>query len=128
MGDLLMKPQLKNLTANCALNLLALITLVAFGCGCNLIKPRPDPLTGWHFETQNPDERIDRDYHLYIQELSLDERNGLGPALYYKDGSGQHAIAIMIGINNRTWRHILIYDKDDHRIKTIKYVSGGYQS
>ena len=35
---------------------------------------------------------------------------------------------IMIGVNNKVWRHVLIYDKNNMRIKTVKYVSGDYHS
>ena len=91
--------------------------------------PPPDPLAGFHFSSLDnfaSNKVITEDYKAYIQTLPPDERNGLGPLLYYKDETGQHAIMIMISINGQAWRHILIYDKDDRRIKAIKYVSGHY--
>jgi hypothetical protein len=95
--------------------------------GCAFTPP-PDPLAGWHFARYNPDSTVEKDYQDYIQKLPPDERNGLGPIHYFKDDSGQHAIMIMISINNQVWRHILIYDQNEKRIKAIKYVSGNYQS
>ncbi len=50
---------------------------------------------------------------------------------WLEDGKGQHAVDIEMsgkgGIFKSLWRHILIYDKDNHRIKTIKYkLEGSY--
>jgi hypothetical protein len=46
----------------------------------------------------------------------------------FEDGTGQHAVEIRIGLDATNWRHILIYDKNDNRIKTIKYADGHYAS
>jgi hypothetical protein len=97
----------------------------AMGCSS---KPTPDPLAGWHAASKNPDQTIDSDYKNYIQTLSPEEKRSVGLTHFYEDGTGQHAIEIIIGINGRYWRHILIYDKDDKRIKTIKYATGYYAS
>ena len=96
--------------------------------GCIAPAPRPDPLARFHFEDHNPDATIEKDYRDYIQKLPPDEGKYAGPIHYLTDGAGQHAIMIMMGIDNKVWRHILIYDKDDKRIKTIKYLSGDYHS
>jgi hypothetical protein len=98
--------------------------------GCTT-PPHPDPLAGWrgcdvsHLYSNNA---IMDDFKSYIQTLSPDEQKFAGPMFYYENGTGQHAVRIEIGINGTWWEHVLIYDKNDKRIKTMKYSSGGYQS
>jgi len=99
--------------------------------GCATRKPTPDPLAGWHFSSLvnlNSNKTITTDYRDYIQKLSPEERRSAGPIEYFQDGTEQHAVLIWIGINGKVWRHVLIYDRDDKRIRTIKYVSGDYHS
>jgi hypothetical protein len=89
----------------------------------------PNPLAGWKPASANPDQAIVNDYQNYIQKLPPEERKYAGGAIeIFEDGTGQHAIMIPIGLNGTVWRHVLIYDKDDKRIKTIKYASGNYGS
>jgi len=45
---------------------------------------------------------------------------------FFEDGEGQQAVNITIGLKGRYWRHILIYDKNNKRIKRIKYPTGYY--
>jgi hypothetical protein len=106
-----------------------LMMVVICGPGCVSPTPVPDPLAGWKVELNHrPDQTIVKDYQDYIQEtLSgkgyfIDENN----IWFFKDGSGQHAIKIEIPLNG-VWReHVLIYDKDNKRIKVIKYAGGRY--
>ena len=101
------------------------------GFGCSSSKPTPDPLASFHVSSLgnlDSNKAIIDDYKDYIQKLSPEERRNLGPTFFYEDGTGQHAIDIAIGVNGRWWRHILIYDKDSKRIKTIKYATGYYAS
>ena len=93
-------------------------------------KPSPDPLAGWQHASKNPEQIIINDYQDYMQKLSPEERKYLGPSpvSYFEDGTGQHAAVITIGLNETVWRHVLIYDKHNKRIKTIKYASGDYHS
>ncbi|HEX3890323.1 MAG TPA: hypothetical protein VHX90_05675, partial [Verrucomicrobiae bacterium] len=91
-------------------------------------KPTPDPLAAFHAASKNPDQIVEKDYQDYIQTLSPEEKKSARANGYYEDGTGQHAVEIIIGINGRWWRHILIYDKDNKRIKTIKYATGYYSS
>jgi hypothetical protein len=110
---------------------LALCAIVISGCGCSASKPTPDPLAGFHMaDLQHLDDNkmITADYKAYIQTLSSEEQKRAGPILYYEDGTGQHAVDIEIGINGTSWENVLIYDKNDKRIKTIKYSNGGYRS
>jgi len=107
------------------------LTVSFLVAGCAKSKLKPDPLEGFHVAalyTPDSHKTITDDYKGYIQTLSPDERKNAGPIEFYEDGTGQHAVLIMIGINGTVWRHILIYDKDSKRIKTIKYASGDYHS
>ena len=107
-----------------------LLAMFLCGFGCSSSKLTPDPLAGFHAASKNPDQIIEKDYQDYIQTLSTEEKKYLGPspASFFEDGTGQHAIRITIGLNGTVWRHVLIYDKNDKRIKTIKYASGDYHS
>ena len=107
-----------------------LMAMFLSGFGCNTSKPTPDPLAGFHAASKGLDPLIVSDYEGYIQKLSPEEKQNLGPypATFLEDGTGQHAVRITIGINNTVWEHILIYDKDNKRIRTIKYASGHYHS
>ena len=101
------------------------------GFGCSSSKPTPDPLAGFHVTSLvdlDNNKAITDDYNVYIQTLSPEERKHASPIHFFEDGTGQHAIDVIIGINGRGWRHILIYDKDNKRIKTIKYATGYYAS
>lgn len=77
-----------------------LLAVLLWESGCAFAPP-PDPLAGWHFARYNPDSTVEKDYQDYIQHLTPDEQKRLGPIHYFKDDSGQHAIMIMININNQ---------------------------
>ena len=88
-----------------------------------------DPLAGWKVDLDHdPDQAILNDYQAYINDLAPKLKNGVGPMQYLEDGSGQHAILIAIAQNGTDWGHVLIYDKNNKRIKIIKYVMGHYRS
>jgi len=112
---------------------LTLCAMILSGCSCSAPKRVPDPLAAFHVsDVKNLDSNkaITDDYKAYIQTLSPEEKQRLGPypASFFEDGTGQHAVLIRIGINGTEWEHVLIYDKNDKRIKTIKYASGRYSS
>jgi uncharacterized protein YceK len=100
---------------------------------CN--PPDPDPLTGWKcdFDVRpvQPDKVIADDLQDYIQTLPPEQKQAFiecgGVKNHYlvkqfEDGSGQHAIRFEILLNSRTiWKHVLIYDKSNKRIKVLKY-------
>jgi hypothetical protein len=98
--------------------------------GCTASKPTPDPLAGFHASYKGVDPSIVNDYQNYLQNLSPEEKQRLGPypAFFFEDYTGQQAVDIRIGINGSNWHHVLIYDKNNKRIKTIKYISGNYAS
>jgi hypothetical protein len=120
--------------SNCYGLVLALCVMVISGCSCSAPKPTPptpDPLTEFHvadLRNLNSNKAITDDYKSYIQTLSPEEQQQAGLMFYYEDGTGQHAVEFRIGINHKVWRHLLIYDKDNKRINTLKYVIGDYHS
>jgi len=126
-----MKTQLNNPIKNFAPIFLMLATMLFLGFGCNTPKPTPDPLAGFHagdFRDLHSNKAITDDYKAYIQTLSPDERKFIAGIEFYEDGAGQHAVKITIGLNHTNWRHVLVYDKDNKRIRTIKYISGNSAS
>jgi hypothetical protein len=101
------------------------------GFGCSSSKPTPDPLAGFHFsslDNLHSNKAIMDDYQDYIQKLSLEERKLVGIVWFFENGTGQYAVKIEIDLHGTEWEHVLIYDKDNKRIKTIKYIGGHYQS
>ena len=108
------------------------LSLAAFVCGfgCTVSRPTPDPLNGFHQSHKVLNPSIVSDYQHYVHNLSEEEKQNLGPSPFnfFEDDAGQHAVEITIGIKNRVWRHVLIYDKDNKRVKAYKYVSGDYRS
>jgi hypothetical protein len=115
--------------------LLAMFLWIA-GCATH-----PDPLAGWqeNFDPSGPSDKIiEKDYQDYIKGLGLKpikmgalvtyaSENGnefVASTDFFKDGTGQHAVKITISLNHAVWEHVLIYDKDNKRIRTIKYRSG----
>ena len=101
-----------------------LVTMLAWAAGC----ATPNPLAGWKVYFHEPDQTITNDYRDYIQKLPPKERKYAGGIQYFEDGTGELAIKIEIPLNGTSWQHVLIYDKNNKRIKTIKYSSGSYRS
>jgi hypothetical protein len=125
-----MKMRIKN-SIGYFLFAVALCVMMISGCSLFYPKPTHDPLAGFHWSSLvnlDNNKTIMDDYESYLQKLSPDERNAGGYTEYFEDGTGQFAIKITRGLNGTNWRHVLIYDKDNKRIKTIKYVSGHSQS
>ena len=119
----------KNPINNFAPIFLVLIAMLVLGFGCNTSKP--DPLAGWQIvHNYAPDPAIVKDYQDYIQKLPAKDNNYVGSVFYYEDGTGQHAISMEIFVKgeNASWHYVLIYDKENKRIKAIRYGYGSYQS
>ncbi|MFZ0827850.1 MAG: hypothetical protein WAO02_10550 [Verrucomicrobiia bacterium] len=128
-----MKKQFKSPIKSFAPVFLMLAAMFVIGFGCNIFKPMPDPLAGFHagdFRTLDANKAITDDYKNYIQKLSPEEKKYLGPSPidFFEDGKGQHAVRITIALNGTWWEHILFYDKNDRRIRVIKYSPGKYRS
>jgi hypothetical protein len=82
--------------------------------------------TGYHL-----DQRIIDDYQAYINTMPPEERDlakDKFSQLFGEDGTGQHAVEISIPLHGTWWKHVLIYDKTNQRLKVIKYASGRYSS
>jgi len=123
-----MKKTIKHII-NHSLFVLALVAVVVFGCRCTTTKP--DPLAGWQIAfKEEPNQVIAKDCQDYIQKQNLSPQEGKYVAYieFLKDGTGQRAEKITISLNQTDWVHVLIYDKDNKRIKTIKYISGHSRS
>ena len=111
------------------LSVFLILTTLVCGVGCTY-HWAPDPLAGWKRADYlgRPNDVIVKDYQEYIQTLSEEERRSANPIFYFEDGTGQHAVQIQIGIKGTSWVHVLIYDKDNKRIKVTKYIAGHYYS
>jgi hypothetical protein len=113
------------------------LLLVAFlgtvGCASRL---RPNPLQGWKglgsaFVIGSPFATpVAEDYQDYIVKLPKDERQAVHPhdIQFFEGGSAQRAVEISIPLRGTWWKHVLIYDRDGKRTKTIKYASSRYMS
>lgn len=123
-----MKTHFKNSTESVLPIFLMLATMLLLGFGCKTQKTT-DPLARWQLDFgSQPDQAIEQDYQEYIQTLSPEERKFARAGHYYKDGTGQHALVAEIALNGTWWNHVLIYGKDNKRIKVIKYSIGHYAS
>jgi hypothetical protein len=107
------------------------LAMFVFSFGCATPKVA-DPLEGWnHCFNQDParlDQAIQDDYRDYIRKLPPKEQRVASYDYDYEDGTGRHAVLITVGIYGTNWRHVLIYDKENKRIKTIKYADGDSRS
>jgi hypothetical protein len=119
-----MKTQFKNPINNFVPVFLMVAAMFILGFGCKT----PDPLAGFHPASKNPDQIIEKDYQDYIHKFSPEERKYTGPISFFEDGTGQHAVVIEVDLNGTAWNHVLFYDKDNKRIKVIKYVGWHYMS
>lgn len=115
-----------------------LLAILIWTAGCATQKP--DPLTGWTFREFDEylpirdqhhyslDNAVTEDYQDFITRNKL---NLLGAITgFYEDGTGQHAVKIVAfpPNQNSVWHYALIYDKDNKRIKIIKYGYYRFQS
>jgi hypothetical protein len=102
-----------------------LLSMFVWIAGC----ATPNPLAGWKsLGFEPPDKAITDDYQYYFQQHNM--RGYAGPVFYFEDGTGQHAVEFeMFGhIKNVSWQYVLIYDKENKRIKVVKYDRRRYQS
>ena len=95
--------------------------------------PPREPLKGWTFKpfpgwetppyghnTNHLDQTIVDDYEGFIKEKKLFLSGAITG--FYEDGTGQHAVQFEAfpPSENATWQYVLIYDKENKRIKTIR--------
>jgi hypothetical protein len=120
----------------CSALVLALCATVIFGYVYSTFKPASDPLEGWKDLGSEAligcpfGQMIKDDYQNFIQNLPIDERSSVEDTRieFYEKTDGQRAVKIRtLGegfLSNIWWEHILIYDSNKKRIKTIRYKSG----
>jgi len=108
-----------------------LLATFVLAIGCAAPTPVPNPLAGFSAcfsqDLNKLDKAISDDYNAYIQNLPARERNSAGPVWLFEDRTGQHAVRIEIALNGTDWAHVLFYDKENKRVKTIKFISGHYR-
>ena len=121
----------------------SIVVFIVAAAAVTACKPsqQADPLVGWTIKSGSfiglpatdtgyrLDQTITADYEAYINALPSEEKAHakLGAELYLaEDGSGQHAVKIIIPLKGTYWTHVLVYDKSDKRVKLIKYRSGKY--
>ncbi|MBW8864770.1 MAG: hypothetical protein JF609_07580 [Verrucomicrobia bacterium] len=134
-----MKTRIKNSARFLSLAL-ALSAVVLFGCRCSTSKPTPDPLAGWTFRTFDQFEPPSGQHHYHLDKTISDDyqdfiaknKLSLVGAItgFYEDMTGQHAVrfeAIPPDAYS-SWTYVLIYDKQNHRVKIIKYDEHRYRS
>ncbi len=109
-----------------------LMAMFLCGFGCSSSKLTPDPLAGFHISDPGKHDykAITDDYKDYIQKLPPEQKGYIGTVFFYENETGQNAVSIEIfeGDKNASWKHVLFYDKENKRVKTIKYFYGRYQS
>jgi hypothetical protein len=99
--------------------------------GCVAPKPVSEPMSGWNRlpdRDQSLNKSLIDDCQSYVRPLRaeghfIDDSD----IWFFQNGSGQHAIEIEMTTDRRQLVHVLIYDKNDKRIKVIKYASGWYR-
>jgi hypothetical protein len=119
---------------NKSINLVSLVLFVLasmlWESGCET--STPDPTAGWRILFSKDYDKLDKsileDYRAYIEALPNGESRFVGPVTFLEDGAGQHAVRIEIALDGTDWAHVIIYDKNNKRVKIIKYVSGHYRS
>lgn len=112
------------------LTLFVLWATFVWGIGCSAQKHDP-ALQGWkHYFNAKLDKAVIDDYRDYIQKLPPEERKFVSDTSVepLENDAGGHAVKIEIPLNGTYWEHLLIYEKENKRIKTLKYKSGQYRS
>ena len=92
-------------------------------------------MAGWNglgtFDNMVVPEVFKQDAQAFFQTLPAIERNESqhGDAItFWEDGTGQHAVVLSAPHNGEHWHYALIYDRDNRRIKVLKYSTGSYMS
>jgi hypothetical protein len=119
---------------------LLLLTMLVLTAGCawpwvfftGKGPQHPDPLEEWKLCWSQDSNKLNKaivdDYQDYIQKLPAEEKKFIGPIQFFEDGTGQHAVRIEIALKGIDWAHVLIYDKENKRMRVIKYAAGRYMS
>ena len=106
-----------------------LLAMFVFVVGCATWTS--DPLVGWKCTGfESPNKAITADYQSFIQTLPPNQRGyNVGPIQFFEDGTGQHAVMFEDFVSgNSSWHYALIYDKENKRVKVIRYGHSRYMS
>ena len=124
------------------------LTALTWATGC---RTTTDPLVGWkpdgdsgyvagnyqaYIEKIPYGKAVSDDVQKFIRELPMhrgtfadrSESYWIDQISLFEDGTGQHAVRIHITFHGTYWNYVLIYNKSNVRIKTVKFSSGKYRS
>jgi hypothetical protein len=90
-----------------------------------------NPIEGWPIcDSRTINKGIHDDYQDYINKLPAKERKCAFIVGWFQDGTGQHAVSIGVWLDGMwdgtEWEYVLIYDRNDKRVKVVKYLAGYY--
>jgi hypothetical protein len=94
----------------------------------------PNALVGWkQLLTRGDNEKLEKALRadaVNYMETVVGKDRAAGPSWFYEDGSGQHAIGMEVfqKHENASWEYLIIYSKENKRVKVIKYGYRRYQS
>jgi hypothetical protein len=131
-----MKMRIKNFVNRFGLTFFVVCVVFFLAVGCATIN---DPLAGWTYRGfvdylpslqqhhYHLDQVITDDYQDFITKKKLSAHPVTG---FYEDGFGQHAVEFTAfpPDQNVSCQYVLIYNKDNKRIKIIRYGRIQYQS
>jgi len=83
----------------------------------------PAELKGWQ-ASRLLDKVVITDYNVYIGALLPAERVGVADVRSFADDTGQHAVAITVNGKDGSWMHVLVYDKQNKRLRVSKEIQG----
>ena len=141
----------------CSINFLVFVfvlaVVLAFGCRCSTSRPEPDPLAGWKSDGDSGYVNMEGSCQAYIENIPFgmlvagdvekfikelpvhkgefgdrSESYWVDNISLFEDGTGQHAVKIHIPLLGTYVNYVLIYNKSNVRINTIKFISGKYRS
>lgn len=118
--------------------LIALLVAFVLATGCASSGPPSDPLAGWTFRMFDYFAPADQQHHYHLgKAITEDAQNyikehHLKPygmiTGYHENAAGDRAVdfvAFPPG-EKSSWHYVLIYNKDNQRIKVIKYDHRSY--
>ena len=113
--------------------LAVIITVNCYGCASILL--HINPLKDWTPVAMLADASIPatirQDAMTYIQQLPKSARNSAqmeSNLEYWEDGAGQRAVVLNSSCDGQRWQYALIYNRNNQRVKVLRYSVGGYSS
>lgn len=110
------------------------VTLLSlmYAAGCVGLARNSNLLEGWKMcHSQDPrdlDKAIRDDYQDYIKGMPARQRKYIGIINLFEDGKGQRAVKIEVDWDGTWLEHVLFYNSQNQRVKTIRYKYGHYAS